>query len=65
MPFLVSAHLEFILRTNRHTTDYLLRGVIIEKNAENLLIIKSKKLAGVYLNNWQEHKKHSTLYQGK
>jgi phosphatidylserine/phosphatidylglycerophosphate/cardiolipin synthase-like enzyme len=36
-----------------------------EKNAENLLILKSKALANIYLNNWQEHKKHSTLYQGK
>jgi len=36
-----------------------------EKNAENLLILKSKELANVYLNNWQEHKKHSALYQGK
>jgi len=36
-----------------------------EKNAENLLILKSKELAKIYLNNWQEHKKHSTLYQGK
>ena len=36
-----------------------------EKNAENLLILKSKELTKIYLNNWQEHKKHSTLYQGK
>ncbi len=36
-----------------------------EKNAENLLIIKSRELAKVYLNNWQEHKKHSALYQAK
>jgi len=36
-----------------------------EKNAENLLILKSKELANVYLNNWQEHKKYSILYQGK
>ena len=36
-----------------------------EKNAENLLILKSKELAKIYLDNWQKHKKHSTLYQGK
>jgi len=36
-----------------------------EKNAENLLILKSKELAIVYLNNWLEHKKHSVEYKGK
>jgi phosphatidylserine/phosphatidylglycerophosphate/cardiolipin synthase-like enzyme len=30
-----------------------------EKNAENLLIFKSKKLAGLYVKNWIEHKNHS------
>jgi phosphatidylserine/phosphatidylglycerophosphate/cardiolipin synthase-like enzyme len=30
-----------------------------EKNAENLLIIKSKKLAALYLENWKKHKEHS------
>jgi phosphatidylserine/phosphatidylglycerophosphate/cardiolipin synthase-like enzyme len=36
-----------------------------EKNAENLLILKSRELAKVYLDNWQEHKKHSVEYKGK
>ncbi len=36
-----------------------------EKNAENLLIIKSKELAGIYLKNWQEHKGHSESYKGR
>jgi phosphatidylserine/phosphatidylglycerophosphate/cardiolipin synthase-like enzyme len=30
-----------------------------EKNAENLLIIKSKELAKVYIDNWYKHKEHS------
>jgi phosphatidylserine/phosphatidylglycerophosphate/cardiolipin synthase-like enzyme len=33
-----------------------------EKNAENLLIIKSKQLAGIYIENWYKHKEHSTPY---
>ena len=35
-----------------------------EKNAENLLIIKSKELASYYLDNWQKHRQHSEVYQG-
>jgi len=34
-----------------------------EKNAENLLIIHSKELAKVYLENWQKHKEHSETYK--
>ena len=30
-----------------------------EKTAENLLIFKSKTLAGLYVKNWFEHKNHS------
>jgi phosphatidylserine/phosphatidylglycerophosphate/cardiolipin synthase-like enzyme len=33
-----------------------------EKNAENLLIIKSKALARIYVDNWLKHKKHSEPY---
>jgi phosphatidylserine/phosphatidylglycerophosphate/cardiolipin synthase-like enzyme len=36
-----------------------------EKNAENLLIIKSKKLAKTYIDNWNKHKEHSDRYEGK
>lgn len=35
-----------------------------EKNAENILILKSKELAGEYFKNWIEHKGHSTRYGG-
>jgi len=31
-----------------------------EKNAENLLIIRSTELAKPYLDNWQYHRKHSS-----
>ena len=33
-----------------------------EKNAENVLILKSKDLAKEYLKNWTEHKEHSEKY---
>jgi phosphatidylserine/phosphatidylglycerophosphate/cardiolipin synthase-like enzyme len=34
-------------------------------NAENLLIIRSKELAKEYIENWNEHKNHSEVYQSK
>jgi len=33
-----------------------------ENNAENLLVIRDKKLADRYMKNWQEHAKHSEIY---
>jgi phosphatidylserine/phosphatidylglycerophosphate/cardiolipin synthase-like enzyme len=36
-----------------------------EKNAENLLIIKSKELESYYLDNWQKHRQHSEVYRGR
>jgi phosphatidylserine/phosphatidylglycerophosphate/cardiolipin synthase-like enzyme len=36
-----------------------------EKNAENLLIIRSKELASYYLENWQRHRQHSEPYPGR
>jgi phosphatidylserine/phosphatidylglycerophosphate/cardiolipin synthase-like enzyme len=36
-----------------------------ERNAENLLVINDKKLAGIYTENWQEHFEHSERYEGK
>jgi len=36
-----------------------------EKNAENLLIIKSKELAKTYIENWYKHKEHSEKYKGR
>jgi phosphatidylserine/phosphatidylglycerophosphate/cardiolipin synthase-like enzyme len=36
-----------------------------EKNAENLLIIKSKELAGIYIDNWKKHREHSERYEGR
>jgi phosphatidylserine/phosphatidylglycerophosphate/cardiolipin synthase-like enzyme len=34
-----------------------------ENNAENLLIIKSMELAGIYVGNWIRHKQHSEVYK--
>ena len=36
-----------------------------EKNAENLLIIRNKKLAEAYIDNWNKHKEHSGKYEGR
>jgi phosphatidylserine/phosphatidylglycerophosphate/cardiolipin synthase-like enzyme len=36
-----------------------------EKNAENLLIIKSKELAGIYIDNWKKHLEHSEKYEAR
>jgi phosphatidylserine/phosphatidylglycerophosphate/cardiolipin synthase-like enzyme len=36
-----------------------------EKNAENLLILKSKELAKTYIDNWTKHKEHSDSYSGR
>jgi phosphatidylserine/phosphatidylglycerophosphate/cardiolipin synthase-like enzyme len=36
-----------------------------EKNVENLLIIKSKDLAKIHIENWENHKKHSNKYERK
>ncbi|OPY03842.1 MAG: Phospholipase D precursor [Syntrophus sp. PtaB.Bin001] len=33
-----------------------------ERNAENLLIIKDRGVAGLYLGNWENHKAHSQAY---
>jgi phosphatidylserine/phosphatidylglycerophosphate/cardiolipin synthase-like enzyme len=34
-----------------------------EKNAENILFIKSKELAKIYIDNWMKHKEHSEEYK--
>jgi phosphatidylserine/phosphatidylglycerophosphate/cardiolipin synthase-like enzyme len=36
-----------------------------ESNAENVLIIRNKELAGRYLSNWQQHRGHSEIYKGR
>ena len=36
-----------------------------ENNAENLLVIRDKKLAERYTMNWQEHERHSEVYVGR
>lgn len=33
-----------------------------EKNAENLLIIKSEEMAKLYKDNWNRHREHSEEY---
>ncbi|MGO8715855.1 MAG: phospholipase D-like domain-containing protein [Smithella sp.] len=36
-----------------------------ENNVENLLIIRNKKLAEIYIDNWYKHKEHSGKYEGR
>jgi phosphatidylserine/phosphatidylglycerophosphate/cardiolipin synthase-like enzyme len=36
-----------------------------EKNPENLLVIRDRRLAELYTRNWQEHERHSEMYQGR
>jgi len=36
-----------------------------DKNAENLLVIKSTDLARPYLDNWDKHKEHSDVYRAR
>jgi len=38
---------------------------VVEKNAENLLVIQDGSLASKYLMNWQEHERHSEPYYGR
>jgi hypothetical protein len=33
-----------------------------DNNPENLLVIRDKKLASIYIKNWQEHAEHSENY---
>jgi len=36
-----------------------------ERNAENVLVIRNPELAGIYTRNWKDHRRHSTLYEGR
>jgi len=36
-----------------------------KNNAENLLVINDRKLAERYIKNWQEHERHSEMYEGR
>jgi phosphatidylserine/phosphatidylglycerophosphate/cardiolipin synthase-like enzyme len=45
------------------TGSFNFTGAAEEKNAENFLIIKSKELAGVYIDNWKKHLQHSERHE--
>jgi phosphatidylserine/phosphatidylglycerophosphate/cardiolipin synthase-like enzyme len=36
-----------------------------ERNAENVLILKNKELAKIYIDNWKKHRSHSEEYRGR
>ena len=59
------AHNKVIIidRTTVITGSFNFTKAAEEKNAENLLVIRSKELAGIYAENWHRHKEHSERYQ--
>jgi phosphatidylserine/phosphatidylglycerophosphate/cardiolipin synthase-like enzyme len=44
------------------TESFNLTKAAEEKNAENLLILRNKDLAKIYIDNWEKHKEHSEEY---
>jgi phosphatidylserine/phosphatidylglycerophosphate/cardiolipin synthase-like enzyme len=36
-----------------------------QKNAENLLVLRSRQLAKAYIENWEKHWKHSERNEGR
>lgn len=36
-----------------------------ERNAENLIIVRSRELARLYIENWMKHRDHSERYRGR
>jgi len=36
-----------------------------QKNAENMMVIRSAELAKIYVDNWNKHKDHSEKYNGR
>jgi phosphatidylserine/phosphatidylglycerophosphate/cardiolipin synthase-like enzyme len=60
------AHNKIIIVDNETviTGSFNFTKVAEEKNTENLLIIKNKKLAEIYIDNWYKHKEHSEKYKG-
>ncbi|MGC1454562.1 MAG: phospholipase D family protein [Nitrospirota bacterium] len=61
------AHNKIIIidRATVITGSFNFTNAAANNNAENLLIIRSKELAKEYIDNWNEHKKHSEVYEGK
>jgi hypothetical protein len=64
-----------VFEEGNHTFDYTYKTIeeclddltraAEEKNAENLILIKSKELAGIYIDNWKKHRQHSELYEAR
>lgn len=47
------------------TGSFNFKKEVKKKNAENLLILESKDIARVYIDNWDKHKSHSQKYEAK
>ena len=52
-------------KTTVITGSFNLRKTADGKETENVLLIRSKELAGPYLDNWLKHKAHSEIYRKK
>jgi len=69
---LAMLHVSFVCPLS-HATDLILNNALAQVcfcpnegcTAENLLIIKSRELAGIYLGNWTRHRNHSESYRGR
>lgn len=59
-----SAHNKLVIidRETVITGSYNFTNAAETKNAENVLVVKSKALAGLYAENWFAHLKHSSKY---
>ena len=59
------AHNKIIIidRTTLITGSFNFTKAAEEKNAENLLILRSPRLAEVYVENWSSHVRHSEVYR--
>ena len=60
---MVGSEIMIIDRSQIITGPFGSRKASEEKNAENVLFIKSRDLAKTYLENWSLHKEHSKPYQ--
>jgi len=47
------------------TRSFIFNRAAEEKDAENLLVIKGKAIAEKYIKNWQDHARHSEIYEGR
>jgi phosphatidylserine/phosphatidylglycerophosphate/cardiolipin synthase-like enzyme len=47
------------------TGSFNVTKVAEENNAENLSVVRDRKLAERYIENWREHERHAEAYAGR